>query len=73
MDLFIFDKIQNDKTIQAILEKNNTELLKGVVTFAETEGVTDDSLQEYIASVLANDENVLFAQMVLPTVSMTTL
>ena len=59
MDLFIFDKIQNDKTIQAILEKNNTELLKGVVTFAETEGVTDDSLQEYIASVLANDENVL--------------
>ncbi len=59
MDLFIFDKIQNDKTIQAILEKDNTALLKGVITFAETEGVTDDSLREYVASVLANDENVL--------------
>ena len=59
MDLFIFDKITNDKIVQAILEKNNTELLRGIVNFAETEGVTADSLREYIATLLANDENVL--------------
>lgn len=59
MDLFIFDKITNDKIVHAILEKNNTELLRGIVNFAETEGVTADSLREYIATLLANDENVL--------------
>lgn len=59
MDLFIFDKILEDKTINALLEKNNTDLLRGVVNFAETEGVTEDSLREYVASKLANDENVL--------------
>ncbi len=59
MDLFIFDKITDDKIVQSILEKNNTELLRGIVNFAETEGVTADSLREYIATLLANDENVL--------------
>ena len=59
MDLFIFDKVADDKIVQAILEKNNTELLRGIVNFAETEGVTADSLREYIATLLANDENVL--------------
>lgn len=59
MDLFIFDKIADDKIVQAILEKNNTELLRGIVNFAETEGVTSDSLREYIGILLANDENVL--------------
>ncbi len=59
MDLFIFNNIKDDNTIQAVLEKNNTNLLRGIITFAETEGVTDDSLREYVASVLANDENVL--------------
>ena len=59
MDLFIFDKVLEDKTINALLEKNNTDLLRGVVNFAETEGVTDDSLREYVAAKLANDENVL--------------
>ncbi len=59
MDLFIFHKILEDKTIQAMLEKDNTTLLRGMVEFAEREGVTDDSLREYVVSVLANDENVL--------------
>lgn len=59
MDLFIFNNIEKDETIQAILEKDNAALLRGIVKFAETEGVTDDSLKEYVATVLANDENVL--------------
>ncbi len=59
MELFIFHKILEDKTIQAMLQKDNTALLRGMVEFAEREGVTDDSLREYVVSVLANDENVL--------------
>lgn len=61
MELFIFNNILEDETIKAILEKDNTKLLRGIVEFAETQGVTDDSLREYSASVLANDENVLSA------------
>ena len=59
MDLFIFDNIKNDAIVQAIIQKDNANLLRGIVKFAETEGVTNDSLREYIASLLANDENVL--------------
>ncbi len=59
MDLFVYDKIFEDKTVQAILEKDNTTLLRGIIDFAETEGVTDESLREYVATLLANDENVL--------------
>ncbi len=59
MDLFIFHKLTEDKIINAIIEKNNTVLLRGMVEFAEREGVTDDSLREYVAVKLANDENVL--------------
>lgn len=59
MELFIFNNILEDETIKSILEKDNTGLLRGIVAFAETQGVTDDSLREYSASVLANDENVL--------------
>lgn len=59
MELFIFHKLLEDKTIQAMLDKDNTALLRGMVEFAEREGVTDDSLREYVSSKLANDENVL--------------
>lgn len=59
MDLFVFNNINNNKIVQAVLDKDNTTLLRGIVNFAETEGVTDDSLREYVASLLANDENVL--------------
>lgn len=59
MDLFIFHNIENDETIKAVLEKDNTALLRGIVRFAELEGVTDNSLREYVASKLANDDNVL--------------
>lgn len=59
MDLYIFDNIKNDDTIRALLEKDNTNLLRGIVNFAETEGVTGECIREYVASKLANDENVL--------------
>ena len=59
MDLFVFNDIEKYNTVKAIVEKDNTSLLRGIIKFAETEGVTDDSLREYIASLLANDDNVL--------------
>ncbi len=59
MDLFLYNNIENDTTVQAILSKDNGSLLRGIVRFAETEGVTSESLREYVASVLANDVNVL--------------
>lgn len=59
LDLYIFHEIEKDKTIRAILDKNNTKLLRGIVRFAETEGVTNECIREYVASRLANDENVL--------------
>lgn len=59
MDLFIFENILQDKTIQAILDKDSIPLTKGILRFAETEGVTNNSVSEYVASVLANDDNIL--------------
>ena len=59
MELFIFNDIELDETIKAILDKDNIPLLRGIVRFAELEGVTDDSIRELVASKLANDENVL--------------
>ena len=59
MDLFIFNDIERDETIKAILERDNIPLLRGIVRFAETEGVTNDSIKEYVSSLLANDDNVL--------------
>lgn len=59
MDLFIFDNILKDCTIQAILNKDTIPLTRGIVRFAETEGVTNNSVSEYVASVLANDDNIL--------------
>ena len=59
MDLFIFENILNDKTIRAILDKDTLPLTRGVLRFAETEGVTNNSVSEYVVSVLANDDNIL--------------
>ena len=59
MDLIIFDKIQQNECVQAILERDNTKILKDIINFAETEGVTDSSIREYVSYVLANDDNII--------------
>lgn len=58
MDLIIFNDIEQDKYIKALNERDSVTLLKGMVEFAETEGVTDNCIREYVASFLANDENL---------------
>lgn len=59
MELIIFDKICSDECIKAILERDNIKILKHIINFAETEGVTDSSIREYVSYVLANDDNII--------------
>lgn len=59
MDLLIFNNIGKDECVQGILKKDNTRVLGSVVRFAEREGLTDSGIKEYMASLLANDVNIL--------------
>ena len=59
MDLIIFDKIRQNECVQAILERDNTKILKDIINFAETEGVTNNSIREYVSVLLANDDNIV--------------
>ncbi|MCD8181364.1 MAG: ATP-binding protein [Firmicutes bacterium] len=59
MDLFIFNKIEDDNCIRGVLEKDNIAILRNIIEFSETEGVTNSAIREYVASRLANDDNIL--------------
>ncbi len=59
MDLLIFDKTDADPCVRGVMEKNNIEVLREVIKFSETEGVTNNAIREYTASLLANDDNIL--------------
>ena len=59
MDLFVFNDIEKDATVKALMERDSFPLSRGIMRFAETEGVTNDSMREYVVSLLANDENIL--------------
>ncbi len=59
MELLIFDNLKNDRGIKGFIEKNTAAYLRGVINFAETESVTQNSGREYIVSLIANDENIL--------------
>ena len=57
MDLLIFNKIEEDQCIKGVLEKDNVVVLRNVIEFSETEGVTNSAIKEYVATRLANDDN----------------
>lgn len=59
MDLLIFSSIEDDPCIQAVTEKDNVGVLRRIIKFSETEGVTSSAIKEYAASKLANDDNIL--------------
>lgn len=59
MDLLIFNKIEEDQCIKGVLEKDNVVVLRNVIEFSETEGVTNSAIKEYVATRLANDDNIL--------------
>ena len=59
MDLLIFNGIVNDPCIKGVLEKDNITVLRNIIEFSETEGVTDGAVREYVATRLASDDNIL--------------
>ena len=59
MDLIVINDIEQNEYIKSLMERDSYNLLRGMVRFAETEGVTDDCIKEYVASLLANDENIV--------------
>ena len=59
MDLLIFNKIEDDPCIQAVAEKDNIGVLRYIIEFSETEGVTPYAIKEYAAVKLASDDNIL--------------
>lgn len=59
MELYIFGDIENDECIKGIIEKNNTVVMRKIIEFAETRGVTKSSIREYVVALLADDDNVL--------------
>ena len=58
MELCIFNKIEDDLCIKGILEKDNVIVLRNIIEFSETEGVTSSAIKEYVATRLANDDNI---------------
>lgn len=59
LDLLIFNKIEDDPCIRGVMEKDNVAVLRSIIEFSETEGVTNNAIKEYVASRLANDDNIL--------------
>lgn len=59
MDLLIFNKIEDDPCIKGVMEKDNVTVLRSIIEFSETEGVTNSAIKEYVATRLANDDNIL--------------
>lgn len=59
MDLLIFNKIEDDPCIKGVMEKDNVVVLRSIIEFSETEGVTNSAIKEYVATRLANDDNIL--------------
>ena len=59
MELYLYNKLENDKCVQGILDKDNTVLMRTIIEFAETYGITKNSIREYIVTLLINDDNVL--------------
>lgn len=59
MDLFIFNKIEDDPCIKGIMDKDNVVVLRNIIEFSETEGVTESSIKEYVATRMACDDNIL--------------
>lgn len=59
MELIVINDIEQDEYIKSLMERDSYNLLRGMVRFAETEGVTDECIKEYVVSLLANDENIV--------------
>ncbi len=61
MELFIFYNVLNNEALKYLAAGDNLNVMRRLIAFSETEGVTDAPLTELIVSLLANDENIVAA------------
>lgn len=59
MELFIFYNVLYNEALKAVIAGERTSVMRRLIEFSESEGVTDAPLTEFIVSLLANDDNVL--------------
>lgn len=59
MELYILNDIMADNVVKSIMIGQPFKAMNEMITFAETCGVTDNSVREYIASLIANDDNIV--------------
>ena len=59
MDLLIFHNILSDAGIQAIAKDDKITALRHIISYGETDAITNDAVHEYIAKTLADDDNIL--------------
>lgn len=59
VELIIFSNISCDECVKSIEARDNTNILRHIIKFAEEAGVTQSPIAEYISSLLANDDNII--------------
>lgn len=59
MELFIFYNVLNNEALKYLAAGDNLNVMRRLIAFSETEGVTDTPLTELIVSLLANDVNII--------------
>ena len=59
MELYILNNIETDNVVKSLMSGQPYKAMNDVIRFAETSGVTDNSVKEYVISLIANDENIV--------------
>lgn len=59
MDLVIFNDAVHDEAVAALCDSDGVTAMRHIVRFAETEGVTEDGVREYVITKLADCDNIL--------------
>lgn len=59
MNLYVLNNILNNSVINSLISGQPEKSMSEIITFAETSGVTENSMREYIVSEIANDDNII--------------
>lgn len=59
MNLYVLNTITNDIVINALISGQPEKVMHSIISFAETEGVTDNAFHEYVVSLIANNDNIV--------------
>jgi len=73
LELCIFNKIEDDLCIKGILEKDNVIVLRNIIEFSETEGVTSSAIKEHVLRMMIIFYHVLHRRVNLSETTFTDL